>query len=300
MKVLIIDNNTAFLNVFAKLLEIKGFDVTAETTLKVGLKHLENKSYPIIFVDAPLDNYTENQILMSLSKSHVFKNSNVFLFSSVEFNDVELSLWRKEGLYSYLKKPVERSTIMKALSEVRAKINNTSQVQSDSQDEEATPEQLEKLSQLKKQIQELESLHDENFLNVNNLQSKKYVSVKPNDTSNVRTFKNIISDLKSLQLKFESGEQFVDDSSTKINTEQDKFVKKKLKETLNELSRLKNEIQYLEEINHPDSKPNYYLLDNEKKSNINKKPARVETKKSNINKKPARVETKKSSKSRKR
>ena len=90
MKVLVIDNNTAFLNVFAKLLEIKGFDVTAETTLKVGLKHLESKSYPIVFVDAPLDNYTENQILTSLSKNHVFKNSNVFLFSSVEFNDVEL------------------------------------------------------------------------------------------------------------------------------------------------------------------------------------------------------------------
>ena len=82
MKVLIIDNNPAFLNVFAKLLEVKGFDVTAETAFKAGLKRLESKSHPIVFVDFPLDNFTEKQILTSLTKSHIFKNSNVFLFSS--------------------------------------------------------------------------------------------------------------------------------------------------------------------------------------------------------------------------
>ena len=387
---LVIDNNTAFLNVFAKLLEIKGFDVTAETTLKAGLKHVESKLYPIIFVDAPLDNYTANQILTVLTKSHVLKNSNVFLFSSVEFNDVELKQWRKEGLYSYLKKPVGRSTIMKALSDVRAKIHSTSQVQLNSQDEEATPEQMEKLNQLQKQIQELESLSisvpqtepedeeatpeqmeklnqlqkqiqeleslsisvpqtepededeavpqtepededeavpqtepededeeatpeqmeklnqlqkqiqelesvpDENPLSKNDLQSKKSVSVEPESPSDIRTFKNIINDLKSLQSKFESAEQSVNESSIQINTEQDNLVKKKLKETLNELSRLKNEIHSLEEIGDSDLKSNYDSLVNGKKSEINKKSTRTGTKKSEINKKSTRTGTKKS------
>ncbi len=158
IKVLIIDNNPAFLNVFAKLLEIKGFDVTAETLLKTGLKHLEKKSFPVVFVDAPLDNYTENQILTSLAKKHVFKNSNVFLFSSVELDEIVLNQWKKEGLYSYLKKPVDRSTIMEALSEVRSKIHDDSHISGEIQDEEATPEQVAKLNQLQKQIRELESL----------------------------------------------------------------------------------------------------------------------------------------------
>ena len=159
MKVLIIDNNPSFLSVFAKLLEIKGFDVTAETELKAGLNHIESKSYPVVFVDAPLDNFTEKQILKSLKRTPIFKNSNVFLFSSVDFNDGELNEWRKAGLYSYLKKPVKRGVIIQALDDVREKINNTWQVSSGSEqeDEEATPEQLQKLDDLQKQIQELES-----------------------------------------------------------------------------------------------------------------------------------------------
>jgi CheY-like chemotaxis protein len=53
IKVLVIDNNPVFLKVFVKLLEIKGFNVTAETIFKMGLKHLKNKLYSIVFVDAP-------------------------------------------------------------------------------------------------------------------------------------------------------------------------------------------------------------------------------------------------------
>ena len=177
MRALIVDNNPAFLSIFDKLLTVKGFDVTSEITFKAGLKHLKNKSYAVIFIDIPLDRYTEKQILAFLIKNNVFKKSNVLLFSSMDLNDLELDEWKKEGLYSYLKKPVERNTIVKILNDIRAKIKHPSQVllntsdepadEEDTQtsdepaDEEATPEQLEKLDQLQKQILELESRREE-------------------------------------------------------------------------------------------------------------------------------------------
>jgi len=314
MKVLVIDNNPAFLGVFAKLLEIKGFDVTAETTLKAGLKHFESKSHPIVFVDVPLDNYDKNQILTSLVKNHVLKNSNVFLFSSVEFNESELNEWQKEGLFSYLKKPVKRSTIIQALNDVRVKIHNTSQDLSESQDEEATPEQLEKLNQLQKQIQELESIPQKNSADDDNIQQQKSLLDDSNLGSSGLTLKNIVDDLKSLQFKFESAEQSLKESSRNSDVEQDNLVKKKLKETLNDLSRLKNEIQSLEDGNVFDSKPSAdSLIDKtgsditkkpsrtgSKKSKITKKPSRTGSKKSKITKKPSRTGSKKSSKTRKR
>jgi len=49
IQILIIDNNHDFANVFTKLLQIKGFSVTAETTFKTGLDYLRHKFYDIVF-----------------------------------------------------------------------------------------------------------------------------------------------------------------------------------------------------------------------------------------------------------
>ena len=123
MKILIIDDNPDLTIIFANLLRIKGFSVTTEATLKAGLQNLENESYHAVFVDAPLDNYNEKQILTILQENQVFQKTNVFLFSGVDV--FELDKWKKQGLYSHLKKPVRRSIIIKALDDVRMKILST-------------------------------------------------------------------------------------------------------------------------------------------------------------------------------
>lgn len=123
MKILIIDDNPVLVIVFANLLRIKGFSVTTETTLKAGLQNLENESYHAVFVDAPLDNYNGKQILTILQENQVFQKTNVFLFSGMDV--LELDKWEKQGLYSYLKKPVKRSAIIKALEDVRMKTLST-------------------------------------------------------------------------------------------------------------------------------------------------------------------------------
>ena len=123
MKILIIDDNPELVNVFAKMLQIKGFFVTTETTIKAGLYRLDNESYDVVFVDAPLDNYDGKQILTLLQENQIFQKTTVYLFSGVDFDNIELDEWKKCGLHSYLKKPVKRSVIMKVLDDVRMQIN---------------------------------------------------------------------------------------------------------------------------------------------------------------------------------
>ena len=120
MKILIIDDNPTLVTVFANLLRTKGFSVTTESTLKAGLQNLENESYNAVFVDAPLDNYSGERILAMLKENHIFKKTNVFLFSGIDV--FELDKWKKYGLYSYLKKPVKYSIILKVLDDIRMKI----------------------------------------------------------------------------------------------------------------------------------------------------------------------------------
>jgi len=302
MRILIIDDNPALLNVLGKLLEIKGFFVTAETTFKSGLRHFEKKSYHVVFIDVPLEHYTEKQILTSLKKHHVFQKTNVLLFSSVDFNNITLDEWKKEGLYSYLKKPVKRSTIIKILDDIRTKISSEhSQISSEllTESEEATDEQLEKLNQLQKQIEELENISHQHAFSQKDSQLEKSTGSVPEPIVNTSNLKNIINNLKSLQSTFESAEQSMEKPSVEADIRQDEIIKKKLEQTLFEFSKLKNEIQLLNEIDDSKLKYSGDSAIKEKKSKKPKKSARDETKKSKKPKKSARDETKKSKKPKK-
>ena len=288
MRILIIDDNPTVVNVFTKLLCTKGFFVTAESTFKAGLQHLENELYHVVFVDAPLDNYTEEQILTSLKENHVFQKTTVFLFSSVDFDNVELDEWKKEGLYSYLKKPVKRSVIMKALDDVRTKINFTSpQIPAKSivDDEPPTLEQLEKLDQLQKQIQELEDISYQPTLSQENSQQKKSIGITPESVVDVPRFKNVVDDAEPLSSDFKSAEPFTEKQYVETNIKQNKIMKKELEKTLFEISKLKNEIQLLDEVDDQKLQHDQVSLINGKKHKLTKKPASTVTKKHKITKK---------------
>ena len=165
-KILIIDDNIGFANVFAKFLKLKGFYVAVENSFKTGLQTLKNQKHDVLFLDVPLEDYDEKQLFQSLQTNDIFKKTYVVLFSSVDFDSIVLDQWKKSGLYYYIKKPASRTVITDALNLIRKKISssdiNSSSVTyeetiSESLSEEATAEQLSKLEQLEKQIQELES-----------------------------------------------------------------------------------------------------------------------------------------------
>lgn len=125
MKILIIDDNPHLVRIFTKMLQIEGFSAVGATTLKTGLQHIENKSYDAVFVDVPLGDFDEKQILAQFKENQMFKKTAVFLFSGVDFDSTELAKWQKHGLYLYLKKPVKRSIMLKTLADLRMQINFT-------------------------------------------------------------------------------------------------------------------------------------------------------------------------------
>jgi CheY-like chemotaxis protein len=347
MRILIIDGNPAILNMFKKLLEIKGFSVTAETTFDSGLQHLENKIYNLVFIDVPLNHYTEKQILTSLKKNNIFQKTNVVLFSSIDFNDIELDEWKKEGLYSYLKKPVKRSTIIKMLDDVRTKISsNNSQIlpepivkleneedttehlkklnqlqkqiqklklqseqtspsstkgslpkesaekliqeldpvpepeqTSELEDEKNTTEHLKKLNQSQKQIQKLQNISHQHTFNQKNSQLEKSIGVAPEPVINISNLKNIINNLKSLHSTFESIEQPMKKPFVETDVQQDEIIKEELGQILFELSKLKNEIKLLDEIDDSELKYDHDSSYNNKKPKKTKKSGRNKIKK---------------------
>jgi len=140
MKILIIDDNPALVNVFTNMLQIRDYNVTTETNLKSGLQHLKNESYDVSFVDVPLDDYDEKQILRLFQENNIFQKTNVILFTSADLNTSELDKWKRCGLHSYLKKPVKRNIILDTVDDIRMKINFIpSEIKSELIMEEAIP-----------------------------------------------------------------------------------------------------------------------------------------------------------------
>ena len=287
MRILLIGDNPTLVNAFTKFLRIKGFFVTTESSLKASLRRLKKELYDVVFVDAPLEDYDEVQILLHLKENKIFQKTNVLLFSYLDFDSAELNKWKNHGLYSYLKKPVKRNVIIKTLDDLRFKTNSESQFISEFEpkEEEATPEQLDKLKQLEKQIQELESqpkstqklvvqselnekkatpeqldklkqlgkqiqkleniryhpMHDEKDPTPKNLSY-----IKQDSFESISDFQKIIHDLSSLSSSFDSVRS---DFTTNIKTAQDiEIIKNEMIKTSSEISKLKKEIEYVEEL----------------------------------------------------
>ena len=296
MQILIIDDNLSLLRIFSKVLEIKGFSVVTETKFKKGLQLLQKNHFQAAFVDAPLDGNDEKQILTTLFDNGLFSKTAIFLFSSIEFDDSELISWKNNGLYSYLKKPIKRSKILQELESVNSNFKtnvstSTPNTQSEYDDEEPTSEQFEKLNQLEKQIQELESkppsdkqesipkeVVDELSISTStpNTQSE-YDDEEPTSEQfeKLNQLEKQIQELESSRvseskpipgkillqnvingLKFSTMQSISDESSNRyddissINVKE--TIQKEIQKTLSDLSSLKKEIQSfdVEELHH--------------------------------------------------
>jgi len=258
IQILIIDNNHNFTNIFAKLLKIKGFSVIVKTTFKTGLQYLKHNSCHVVFVDIPLPDYDEKQILNLLNENAIFKKLTGFLFSSIDLNTAELDDWKKCGLYMYLKKPVKRDVLLKALNDVRTQINSlASQTLYDftePYEEEATPEQLEKLNHLQKQIEKLEHFHPVSIQEhplprkIEHISKESILAIPP--AMDYSTLKNIISNFK---YNSEHPEYHLTNSSIENNPKDKEIIKKEIGQIQSEISILKNKIALLNNMGSQES-----------------------------------------------
>ena len=289
IQILIIDNNHNFANIFAKLLEIKGFSVTVEATFKTGLQYLGHKPCHIVFVDIPLLGYDKKQVLNLLNENNIFKKLYVFLFSSIDLDDTELDEWKKSGLYLYLKKPVKRNVIIKALDNVRVQINSIiSQTPSDSSvDSEPTSEQLEKLNQLEKQIQKLENIKQPASAQEYSLPRKADIpheSKIPSDNNmDYSVLKNILSNLRLQSVLEHTGSSLMI-SGVENNHKDNEIIKKEIEKTRFAISTLKNEILMFDDGDSQDLQSVQTLVD--------KKPHKIKKKTASVKAKPHKIKKK--------
>ena len=171
MEILVMDNNVLLINLLSKSLIQDGIRITSVTDVENAVKILKEQIFDVVLFDGPNGDYSKEAILELFYKNRFLQDQRVVLFSGVTQSSF-IEKWKAKGLYSYIEKPTSMQKILEFLQVVKnnprpKKILNSQTTQEQEivegnnettmiVEDEATPEQLAKVEELTKQIDELE------------------------------------------------------------------------------------------------------------------------------------------------
>ncbi|MDH5417326.1 MAG: hypothetical protein OEW86_04960 [Nitrosopumilus sp.] len=165
------DNNILLINLLAKSLIQDGIRIISVTDVENAVKILKERIFDAVLFDGPNGDYSKEAILELFDKNGYLQDQRVVLFSGVTQSSF-IEKWKTKGLYAHIEKPTPTQKILEFLQVVKndprpKKILNSQTTQKQEivkgnnettmiVEDEATPEQLAKVEELTKQIDELE------------------------------------------------------------------------------------------------------------------------------------------------
>jgi DNA-binding response OmpR family regulator len=119
-KVLIIDDEAAIANTFAKQLKIlAGFDVTIINSGKEALEHLKTNSYGVILLDLMMPEVDGFEILKTMNASpEVYKKTPVIILTNVSSQEAMTEAKALGALEFFIKTDVEPGVLIEAIKNI--------------------------------------------------------------------------------------------------------------------------------------------------------------------------------------
>ncbi|MCF7809927.1 response regulator [bacterium] len=114
IKLLIVDDEVAFLNSIARRLEMRDFDVTKATNGKEALEAARNEKFDLALVDLKMPGMSGQILLEFLKQEHKFLEVIILTGHGSLDSAVHCT---KLGAYSYLPKPYELDNLIELLKE---------------------------------------------------------------------------------------------------------------------------------------------------------------------------------------
>jgi len=114
IKLLIVDDETQFLDAIAKRLRKRDFDVKTATNGKDAIEIARNEKFDIALLDLKMPGMDGSQVLKVLKEEHKFLEAIILTGHGSLESAVELT---KLGAFSYLPKPYELEKLVHTLKE---------------------------------------------------------------------------------------------------------------------------------------------------------------------------------------
>ncbi len=116
MKILIVDDNDSITGALDKYFTVKGFEVSVANGGRNGLSLIQNHKFDAIFLDMSMPEFSGIDIIETLEKNCQLKDKKIILFTASSIpREVLDELLQKEGVQTYLRKPVKLAEILQVL-----------------------------------------------------------------------------------------------------------------------------------------------------------------------------------------
>ena len=115
-RILIIDDNKDITEMLSRYLNVKGFDCVVSNDGMNGLNLIKKEKFDTVFLDISIPDFGGLDVIDALEKDHVLKDQRIIIFTSASISNEELQkLIEKDGVESYLRKPVQLSDLIRLI-----------------------------------------------------------------------------------------------------------------------------------------------------------------------------------------
>ena len=117
MKVLLIDDNQDITCLLSKFLEAKGIENIVTNDPRDGLERIKEGKFDVVLLDISMPEFSGIDIIQTLEAEQILRNQKIIIFSALTYANLQVAeLLKKEGIYGYLKKPIQLKELVTAIT----------------------------------------------------------------------------------------------------------------------------------------------------------------------------------------
>ena len=117
MKVLIIDDDQDITGLLSRYLTAKGFENVVTNDPREGIELIKKEKYDSVLLDIAMPEFSGRDIIHALESENILKDQKIIIFSAYAFSEPVINeLLEKEGVHSFMSKPLKLDTIITAIS----------------------------------------------------------------------------------------------------------------------------------------------------------------------------------------
>lgn len=103
---------------FSKYLTLKGYECTISNSGSNGLNLIKNQSFDYVILDMSMPDFGGMDVIESLEKEDLLKDNKIVILTASTLSNGEVEeLTSKQGIVTFLKKPVQLSELLQILSD---------------------------------------------------------------------------------------------------------------------------------------------------------------------------------------
>ncbi len=118
MKVLSIEDNRDINMLLDTVLTSSGNEFSSVTDGREGLKLITQNKYDVVLLDLGMPEFSGFDVINALKKEKLMDKQKIIILTASSIQDKELNELVKEGIHSYLRKPIDIDILIEKIQRV--------------------------------------------------------------------------------------------------------------------------------------------------------------------------------------